>query len=347
MQHTVTIPQNGEPIRVVIVAFPGPDAGDVFGPLDVLRYASRFAAEQNGSRRAFYAIDVVSAGDPPVLCDIAGLRLLAEQRYGDVKGAIDTLLFTPIGESLLPAADPDLVQWVAAQAPRARRVVGLCTSAFLLAKAGLLTGRRATTHWAFCDELRRRFPEVTVEPDPIYIRDGHIYTSAGAMAGLDLLLALVEEDFGAQVARAVARFLVLFLRRPGGQAQFSAQLAAQFAQREPLRELQGWIFDHLDADLSVDALAQRAAMSPRNFRRVFANEVGSTPAKFVEHARVEAARRHLEETTEGVEVIATVCGFTSAEQMRCAFIRALGVSPAAYRERFATARRYTRRLCGI
>lgn len=156
---------------------------------------------------------------------------------------------------------------------------------------------------------------------------------------MDLVLALVEEDLGPQVARAVARFLVLFLRRPGGQSQFSVQLAYEWARKEPLRDLQGWIFDHLDEDLSVEALAHRVAMSPRNFRRVFAREIGITPAKFVELARIESARRHLEDTNEGVDRIASTCGFGSAERMRCSFLRALGVSPAAYRNRFSSSHR--------
>lgn len=336
MMEAVLTPA-GEPIRVVILVLPGPDAGDVFGPLDILRYASHFAMEQGASPRPTgYAIEVVSASDEAVLWDTSGLRLTAEQSYRDVSGPIDTLLVMPIDESLLPIHHPPLTRWVAAIADGARRVVGLCTGAFLLARAGLLDGRQATTHWAFCEQLQRHFPAVHVESDPIYLRDGRFYTSAGAMAGMDLVLALVEEDFGPQVARAVARYLVLFLRRPGGQSQFSAQLAAQFAQRPPLRELQGWIVDHLDADLSVDALAQRAAMSPRNFRRVFTREVGQTPAKFVERVRVEAAQRYLEDTADGIQSIAATCGFASAEHLRCAFVRALGIGPAAYRQRFAT-----------
>jgi transcriptional regulator GlxA family with amidase domain len=336
MDQVAAMPQRGKPIRVVMVVFPGPDAGSVFGAFDILRYASLFAAEDKTSRRAHYDIEVVSASQETQLFDLSGLSMQANQTYRDITGPIDTLLFLPIGEEQLPVDNPELVNWVAKTAPRTRRVVGLCTSAFLLAEAGLLSGRRATNHWAFCEDFSRQFPDVDVDPDPIYIKDGSMYTSAGAMAGMDLVLALVEEDFGPQIARTVARFLVIFLKRPGGQSQFSAQLEAQFAQQEPIRELQGWIFDHLDADLSVDVLAQRAAMSPRNFRRVFAREVGVTPAKFVESARVEGARRYLEETAEGIEGISSACGFGSAEQMRCAFIRTVGVSPGAYRNRFAT-----------
>jgi transcriptional regulator GlxA family with amidase domain len=203
-----------------------------------------------------------------------------------------------------------------------------------IAAAGLLDGRRVTTHWRACEQLARRFPSLRVDPEPIFVRDGAVYTSAGVTAGMDLALALVEEDEGREVALHVARELVLFLRRPGGQSQFSAQLAVQLADREPLRELQAWIADHLGADCSVEALAARVAMSPRNFARVFAHEVGVTPARFVERVRVEAARRRLEESAHGVERIAAHCGFGSSESMRRAFLRTLRVPPTAYRSRF-------------
>src|SRR5262249_19526249 len=193
---------------------------------------------------------------------------------------------------------------------------------------------RATRQWSVGDELAARYPRVRVEADPIDVRDGRVYTSAGVTAGMDLALALVEEDHGREAALAVARELVLFLRRPGGQSQFSAQLAAQAAEREPLRDLQGWIADHLEEDLSVPALAARAAMSPRNFARVFHREIGVTPARYVEALRVEAARRRLEESTNGVDAVASRAGFGSAETMRRAFARRLRVAPSAYRSRF-------------
>jgi transcriptional regulator GlxA family with amidase domain len=215
-------------------------------------------------------------------------------------------------------------------------VVGLCTGSFVLAEAGLLDGRSATTHWAFCDELARRFPGVKVQPDPIYVRDGGVYTSAGATAGLDLVLALVEEDLGRRVALTVAQWMVVFLKRPGGQSQFSVQLSTQMAGRQPLRDMQAWVLDHPGADLSVEALARRVNMSPRNFFRVFVREVGMTPGRFVERVRVEAARRLLEETSRGVPDVATASGFGSQEAMRVAFRRALGVSPKGYRSRFCT-----------
>jgi transcriptional regulator GlxA family with amidase domain len=230
-----------------------------------------------------------------------------------------------------------VLAWLRRLAPRVRRIGSVCTGTFVLAAAGLLAGRRVTTHWNSAARLQQMFPALRVDADPIFIKDGKVYTSAGVTAGMDLALALVEEDCGREVAMAVARALVLFLKRPGGQSQFSAQLAAQAADREPLRELQAWIIDHVGADCSVPALAARVAMSPRNFARVFAREVGMTPGRFVERARVEAARRRLEESDDGVDGVAARCGFGSAEGMRKAFLRTLRVPPSAYRSRFRAA----------
>jgi transcriptional regulator GlxA family with amidase domain len=235
------------------------------------------------------------------------------------------------------AEDKRVLAWVKAQAPRVRRLASVCTGAFVLAAAGLLDGRRAVTHWSECEQLARLHPRVTVEKDPIFIRDGHVYTSAGVTAGMDLALALVEEDCGRDVAMAVARELVLFLRRPGGQSQFSVQLSTQTAEREPLRDLQAWMADHPGEDLRIPALARRAAMSERHFRRAFTTEVGCPPARFVEQVRVEAARRALEDTPDGVDAIAARLGFGTSESMRRAFTRMLHISPTAYRERFRAA----------
>jgi transcriptional regulator GlxA family with amidase domain len=250
---------------------------------------------------------------------------------------VDTLV-VPGGEGTREAfRDEALVSWIRRAAGRARRVTSVCTGAFLLAEAGLLDGRRATTHWSACSALRRRYPSITVEDDPIFVRDEHVWTSAGVTAGMDLALALVEEDAGKEAALAVARQLVLFVRRPGGQAQFSAQLSADAAEREPLRELQAWIVDHLAEDLTVDALAQRAHMSPRNFARAFKREVGMTPAAYVERSRVERAQQALQTSEAPVALVARRCGFGTAGTLRRAFHRRAGVSPAEYRSRFRPA----------
>jgi transcriptional regulator GlxA family with amidase domain len=227
-----------------------------------------------------------------------------------------------------------LLRWIRRQAGLVRRLASICTGAFFLAEAGLLEGRRATTHWNHCDAFARQFPRVKIEPDTIFVREGSLYTSAGVTAGMDLALALVEEDFGRDVALAVARELVMFLKRPGGQAQFSAQLSAQFAEHEPLRDLQAWIIEHPHEELSIGRLARRAAMSPRNFARLFAREVGMTPGKFVASVRVEAARRMLEDSHEPLEVICEKTGLGTPESMRRAFLRLVGVAPGQYRDRF-------------
>jgi transcriptional regulator GlxA family with amidase domain len=215
-------------------------------------------------------------------------------------------------------------------------VASVCTGAFLLAAAGVLDGRRATTHWALCDELARKYPTVQVEPDAIFVHDRGVWSSAGVTAGMDLALALVELDWGRAAALDVARLHVMFLKRPGGQSQFSAQLAAQMAEEGPLANLVAWIVEHPGADLRAEALARRARMSPRTFARAFAKEVGMTPAKFVERVRVEAARRWLEESNDPVELLAERSGFSDPERMRRAFMRQIGVGPRCYRARFRT-----------
>jgi transcriptional regulator GlxA family with amidase domain len=233
--------------------------------------------------------------------------------------------------------DAQLVAWVAAAAARARRTTSVCTGAYLLAEAGLLAGRSATTHWRWCEPLARRHPDVALDGDAIYVHDGDVWTSAGVTAGIDLALALVEEDVGRDVALAVAQELVVFLRRPGGQSQFSRALAAQQATRPALRELQGWIAGHLDADLSVAALASRVNLTERSFSRAFRREVGQSPAAYVESLRIERARMLLEDGAESLEAVARATGFASPEVLRRAFHRRVGVSPAAYRDRFRLA----------
>jgi transcriptional regulator GlxA family with amidase domain len=316
-----------------MVAFPDVQILDVTGPLEVFGCASRMLAERRSAPHPAYGVEIVASRAGALTCS-SGMRIVAERALRAVSGGIDTLLVAGGIGTAAAVRDAGLVRWVRAMAPRVRRLGSVCSGSFVLAEAGLLDGRRATTHWAWCDTLAKQFPTVTVAPDPIFVRDGNVYTSAGVTAGMDLALALVEEDHGRELALEVARQLVMFLRRPGGQSQFSAQLAAQTADREPLRELQAWIVEHPDADLSVPTLARRVAMSPRNFARVFTREVGMTPARFVESVRVEAARRRLEESAHGVDSVAAACGFGTAESMRRAFLRIVRVPPAAYRHRF-------------
>jgi transcriptional regulator GlxA family with amidase domain len=266
----------------------------------------------------------------------SGLSLVADAAWRDVRGPIDTLVVAG-GDCRSLMDDRALLAWIRRAARHARRTTSVCTGAFLLAEAGLLDGRRATTHWGWTDELRRRYPAINVDPDALFVSDGAIHTSAGVTAGMDLALALVEADLGRAMALDVARGLVLFLKRPGGQSQFSAHLAAQRAGRGPLGDVPEWIVQHLEADLSVEALAARAGMSPRNFARVFVRELGVTPAKFVERARVELARRALEDGELPLASVAATAGFGTLERMRRTFHRHLRVVPQAYRNRFKAA----------
>jgi transcriptional regulator GlxA family with amidase domain len=226
-----------------------------------------------------------------------------------------------------------VLKWLQSAAARSRRVGSVCTGAFILAAAGLLEGRTATTHWEECKELAAQYPGVRIAPDRIYVRDGNIYTSAGVTAGMDLALALVEEDLGQNVSLKVAQELVMFVRRPGGQSQFSTLLEAQAANRQPIRDLAMWMGEHPAGDLSVETMAARVHMSTRNFSRTFRRELGKTPARFVEALRVEAARRMLEETDARMDHIARECGLGSGNSMLRSFLRVLGLPPSQYRER--------------
>ena len=324
---------SNRPHRVVLATFPETQILDVTGPLEVFARTSRWLTDNRRRATPAYAIELVAESLRPIRSS-SGLRLVPDRTIGTTRGTIDTLMVAG-GIGVTPALERGrIVDWLRHQAPRAGRVASVCTGAFLLAEAGLLDGKRATTHWRSCEKLAKQYPRVNVEADPIFVRDGRVWTSAGVTAGMDLALALVEEDFGAEIALAVARELVVYLRRPGGQSQFSAQLAVQAADREPIRELLAWITENAGEDLSVPTLAAEVGMSPRNFARVFAREVGVTPARYVERARLEAARRRLEESDDGVDEISAACGFGSAEILRRSFLRVLRVTPSAYRGRF-------------
>ncbi|MCW5891535.1 MAG: GlxA family transcriptional regulator [bacterium] len=316
--------------HVAVVAYPGVHMLDVAGPLEVFAAATRLLGPGAATP---YRVEIL-AGRPGPVATQSGLRLVADRAWRAVREPLDTLLVAGGAGTEAAMADVALLAWLRRMAPRVRRLGSVCSGSFVLAEAGLLDGRRATTHWAWCEALAARHPRVRVERDPIFVRDGDVWTSAGVTAGMDLALALVEDDAGREVALAVARQMVLFLQRPGGQSQFSAALAAQAAERPSLRDLQAWITGHPGSELSVAALARRSAMSPRNFARAFRREVGLTPGRFVEAVRVEAARRRLEETADGVEEIAAACGFGTAESMRRAFLRTVHVSPSQYRSRF-------------
>jgi transcriptional regulator GlxA family with amidase domain len=311
--------------RIVIPAFDDVQVLDVTGPSEVFSLADR------AGRQGAYDIVLVAKG--PIRTS-SGLQLTPHTTLDAFSGEIDTLV-VPGGLGTQAAArDERLVSWIRRAAGRSRRITSVCTGAFLLARAGLLDGRKATTHWAACDALQRNYPTIEVQHDPIFVRDGNVYSSAGVTAGIDLALALVEEDLGPQAALDVARSLVLFVRRPGGQAQFSAGLKSQEASRPRIRQLQSWIADNLDRDLTVSALAERTFMSERNFARVFTREVGQTPAAYIESLRLEHARLLLETTDQQLDEIARRCGFGTVETLRRTFARRLQASPSDYRARF-------------
>ncbi len=319
---------------MAMLAYPDIQILDAVGPLEVFSRTSRWLKDNGRRADDAYSLEILGL-KRGVFRASSGLRLFADRRFSEVESGIDTLMIAGGRGAQRHCTDPSLLRWIRRQARGVRRLASVCTGAFFLAEAGLLKGLRATTHWGSCAVLARRYPGVRVEPDTIFVREGSIYTSAGVTAGMDLALAMVEEDQGREVALAIARELVLFLRRPGGQAQFSAQLAVQFAQREPLKELQAYVLDHPREDLSVETLARRVGMSPRNFARVFTREVGTTPARFVTSARVESARRLLEESSDDLEAICSASGLGTPESLRRAFLRVVGVAPSQYRERFS------------
>ena len=312
--------------RIIVVVVPPVDELDLVGPLQVFNSINRLAG------RTIYTIEVVTnAGTLAVAGEGGVLQFIARHHFSKVEGVFDSVLLV-CGLTTRTVRDAALSAWLQRQATATRRLGAVCVGSFLLAEAGLLNGRRATTHWKFGRELAARHPEVRVEHEPLWVKDGNIYTCAGISAGIDLALAWVEEDCGAALAHEAARELVLFLRRPGGQPQVSVSLASQASELASIRELQIWITEHLETRLSVAALASRMAMSGRNFERVFTREVGTTPSQYVLQMRVEAARRLLERTDGGLKHIASTVGLGSADVLRRAFVRLLGITPSRYRE---------------
>lgn len=320
-----------QPRHIVIVAFPGLQSLDAVGPLEVFSSATR-VAEGLGVPGG-YRVSIVSSTGGPVRTE-SGLEIGTDTLPA---GPFDTLLL-PGGDGVQRARrDTPLVKWIADTAPTCRRLATVCTGTFLAAEAGLLGGRTVTTHWARAARLQSEFPDLTVDPDPIYVHDGHVWTSAGVTAGIDLALAMVDDDLGTEVAQTVARWLVMFLHRPGGQTQFAAPVWLPRAERSTVRAVQALIEAAPGGDHRLPALAAAAAMSVRHFSRVFTTEVGESPGRYVERIRIEAARRELETTDATLDVVAERCGFGTAETLRRSFRRRLGVAPDSYRRRFRVA----------
>lgn len=320
--------------RIVFTAYEGVSLLDLAGPLEV-RVADAFSSARG--RRASYECTVVSSRGGRVMT-ADGVELHTKSVRGAARNPPDTLIVPGAFRVDDVTRDRTLVQWITKTAPECRRVCSVCVGSFMLGEAGILDGRRAATHWMHAPLLAARYPAVKVEPDAIFVRDGKVWSSAGVTSGIDLALALIEQDTGRKVSIEVARMLVVYLKRAGGQSQYSALLAAQTQwDSDRLSEIEQWIAEHLKTDLRVEALAERVHMSPRNFARLYAKTRGRTPAKAVETIRVDASRRRLEETADRITTIAEDCGFSDEEQMRTAFIRALGVPPREYRKRFGSA----------
>lgn len=328
--------------HIVLLAPPDTALLDVAGPCEVFSRAAMYINSHPEKFSGTYNIHVISTVKAKVINTSAGLPIVCEGNLKSINYEIDTLLVTGtpgISGNITDRAriHHEAIQWLRDHHQEIKRVGSVCAGAFMLAEAGLLNGRRATTHWECCTELSQQYPGVTVDPDPIFIKDGNVYTSAGISSGMDLALALVEEDFGRELALYVARRLVLFLKRPGNQSQFSAILEHQKTDHQPIHDLLNWILEHLDKELTVEILAEKASMSPRNFARVFVRETGLTPAKYIEKLRLETARRRLEETRLTVDEISGECGLGSADTLRRLFIRHLKTTPTDYRRNFRTA----------
>ncbi|MFE7486617.1 GlxA family transcriptional regulator [Kitasatospora sp. NPDC057965] len=327
------MPQPPQPHHVVIVAFPGIELLDATGPAEVFSVASRVGAAD----RPGYVVRIATADGGPVTTS-SGVRLLADLAFDEVAGPIDTLLVAGAIEvvdgGVEPVIDHGVTAWLRDAAPRARRTGSICAGAHLLAAAGLLDGRPATTHWLTAGRLAAEHPDVLVDPDPIFIRDGRVWTCAGVTSGMDMALAMVAEDHGQDLALATARMMVMYVKRSGGQSQFSVPLSVPGSSDDRIDELRRWIGEHLTEDLSLEALAARTHLSTRHFTRLFRLRTSTTPAAYVEAARLEAARRLLQDTDRSMPEVAAASGLGSVETLHRVFRRRLGTTPAEYRRRF-------------
>jgi transcriptional regulator GlxA family with amidase domain len=330
--------KTNRPRTIALLGFDGVAALDITGPYEVFSLPSYLIQDKAVTP---YRIVLLADQAGPVR-SASGLSLIADASWRNFHDKVDTLLICGGPEMKPQQNNRQLLAWLRTMARRTRRIGSICTGAFLLAKAGLLNNRRATTHWREVARLGQDYPSITVEPDAIYVKDGHVYTSAGITAGMDLALALVEEDLGRDVALAVARMLVLFLKRPGGQSQFSTQLQAQAVEGQRLADLLSWLTDHHHKPMTVEDMAAQAGMSPRTFARVFVTETGDTPALYLEKLRLEHAVRLLETTDTSLDITARECGFTGHEQLRRTFQRHKGITPQSYRQRFHTMEPQTR-----
>jgi transcriptional regulator GlxA family with amidase domain len=327
--------------HVAMLVYPNFLMIDAMAPIEVFNFAN-MALQLMGKislSESVYTLSIVAESSGSVKSS-SGICIFADKCYEDLSEGIDTLMVAGATHPVYleaAIADTQMRDWLIQMMPKVRRMVSICTGALILAGSGLLDGRKATTHWGFCEGMARKYQNIKVEPDKIFVRDGNTYTSGGVTAGIDLALSLVEEDWGWEVASKVARYMLIFMRRPGGQSQFSTYIFSEAKTRKDFRGLQAWIVSNPQKDLSVEQLAERMSMSPRNFSRLFCQEIGLTPAKFVERVRLEAAKNMMLQTDLPMESVAVNCGFGNAEQMRRTFQRLLKTTPQEHRSYFKIA----------
>ncbi len=330
------LPPPGTPRkRIVFVTNPNARSLEYFGPLQVFDEARIFFEYEKRLDLA-YQIEVVSTGSGP-LYERKGFSIEAPVPYHRLRGEVDTLILQAADEGDACLRDENFLNWVRRMSGRVRRMVSICTGSFVLAEAGLLDGKRASTHWCAFDDFREKYPQVTLDPDAIFVKDGHIYTSAGATSGMDLTIALIEEDYGAAFARRVAQGLVMFLRKPAYQSQFSVHVVGESEGADDLKPIISYISENLGGDLRIETLASRFHMSQRTFVRTFTHKTGSSPGRYIEQLRIEQARQLLEDTDRPISKVAAACGYNTVDGLRLAFERKLGTSPKQYRDRFTSA----------
>lgn len=325
--------------HIAFLVIPDATLLDITGPYEVFTQAMEQILSEKKKTDFVYELHTISIDKHKNINTASGITIQCPESIKSLDYEIDTLFIPGVPNSLIKQYKfpENALKWIAEQSKKVRRICSVCTGSFFLAEAGILSGKRATTHWEKCDTLSHRFPTIKVESEPIFIKDGNIYTSAGISSGMDLALALVEEDFGKSFALSIAQHMVLYLKRPGSQSQYSSILTHQQTDHQPILETCEWIQEHLNETITVEALASHSSMSPRNFARVFLREMGITPAKYIDKIRIEAACRYLVDSRLSLKEIATLCGMGSPDNMRKAFLKHIRISPTEYRKNFGTA----------
>lgn len=324
--------------HIVFLVIPGATLLDITGPYEVFSQAQESIRTNKATTKSPYELHTLSVHKKKKVCTASGMIIQCTENIHTFTHPIDTLIVpgVPNSQTAQYKLSRNVLKWMAEQAGKVRRICSVCTGSFFLAEAGILTGKNVTTHWETCDLLANRYPGIRVDNHPIFIKDGNIYTSAGISSGMDLALALVEEDFGKSFALEIARQMVLYLKRPGSQSQYSTILSHQKTDYQPILTICDWIREHLHEMMTVENLSKKTAMSPRNFARVFVRETGTTPARYIDKLRVETACRYLTDTSLSLKEIASLCGLGSPDNMRKIFFKNIRISPLEYRKNFKT-----------